>query len=74
MNLYFGCRNRNLDFIYKDELNELETGLPFRVYVATSREPSSKKVKIRSEESLWWLVARALVELHERSCSALAIF
>ena len=30
--------------------------------------------KIRSEESLWWLIARALVELHERSCSALAIF
>ena len=46
MNLYFGCRNRNLDFIYKDELNQLETTLPFRVYVATSREPSSKKVNI----------------------------
>ena len=46
MNLYFGCRNRNLDFIYKDELNQLETTLPFRVYVATSREPSSKKVYI----------------------------
>ena len=35
---------------------------------------STNLIKIISEESLWWLVARALAELHERSCSALAIF
>ena len=40
----------------------------------TETDGEMKRIKIRSEESLWWLVARAFVELHERSCSALAIF
>ena len=45
MQLYFGCRNTSLDFLYKDELiNMKEGGILDDVYVALSREPDQPKV------------------------------
>lgn len=41
--LYFGCKNRDLDFIYSDELNKYEKdGILTRMYLAFSREQSEK--------------------------------
>jgi NADPH-ferrihemoprotein reductase len=41
--LYFGCKNRDLDFIYSDELNEYEKdGILTKMYLAFSREQNEK--------------------------------
>eukprot|EP00551_Chaetoceros_affinis_P008140 CAMPEP_0203683778 /NCGR_PEP_ID=MMETSP0090-20130426/47696_1 /ASSEMBLY_ACC=CAM_ASM_001088 /TAXON_ID=426623 /ORGANISM="Chaetoceros affinis, Strain CCMP159" /LENGTH=684 /DNA_ID=CAMNT_0050552933 /DNA_START=22 /DNA_END=2076 /DNA_ORIENTATION=- len=41
--LYFGCKKRDLDFIYSDELNEFEKqGTLTKMYLAFSREQSEK--------------------------------
>lgn len=41
--LYFGCKKRELDFIYADELNEFEKqGVLTKMYLAFSREQSEK--------------------------------
>lgn len=44
--LYFGCRNSNLDDIYKDELQKsLESGAITKLYKAFSREEYKPKVR-----------------------------
>lgn len=41
--LYFGCKNRNQDFIYSDELNQYEKdGILTKMYLAFSREQDQK--------------------------------
>lgn len=41
--LYFGCKKRDHDFIYYDELNQYEKdGILTKMYVAFSREQSKK--------------------------------
>lgn len=45
MTLYFGCRQSDMDFIYKDELkNAEELGALSAVHVALSRQPAQPKV------------------------------
>ena len=45
--LYFGCRTSKLDFIYKDELQEMsEGGVLDGLHTAFSREPGQPKVCI----------------------------
>ena len=46
MTLYFGCRQSDMDFLYKDELkNAEELGALSAVHVALSRQPAQPKVK-----------------------------
>ena len=45
MTLYFGCRQSDMDFIYKEELKSAEeSGALSAVHVALSRQPAQPKV------------------------------
>ena len=47
MTLYFGCRQSEMDFIYKEELKcAEESGALSAVHVALSRQPAQPKVSI----------------------------
>ena len=41
--LYFGCRHKNEDFLYEDELNDyLQNGTLTKLYTAFSRDQADK--------------------------------
>ena len=40
--LFFGCRNENTDYFYRDEWSSLEARIPFEIFTAFSRDQSQK--------------------------------
>jgi len=55
--LFFGCRHRNGDFLYENELSKLLSQTPNRLITAFSRDGQEKvyvQHRIRQEASLVW--------------------
>lgn len=47
--LYFGCRQENVDYIYKDEMQDyIKDGILTSLYTAFSREPGQPKVYVQN--------------------------
>lgn len=49
IDLFYGCRNSDWDYLYKEEWEEYAKELDgkFRIHVALSRQPGQKKVYVQ---------------------------
>ena len=58
--LYFGCRNKAVDFIYSDELNEFEKKGVLTLHTAFSRDQAQKvyvqHLMDQNQEQIWNLL------------------
>ena len=63
LELYFGCRTSTLDFIYQDELSNMQSrGVLEALHIALSREPGQPKVNIPSHAQNEQLLIRFVFE------------
>lgn len=59
--LYFGCRKKNEDYLYQDELNEyLADGTLTKLYLAFSRDQAQKvyvtHLLQQNKEEIWQII------------------